>query len=97
MTFKSAIAFSYVLFLVLTGCIGNPVSSAPSRDEAFAAARQNATAAMLAVPATSIHCPQVMGRNCPDPRKKSRPCMERPFGRFRDECRKTGRDGLLQS
>jgi hypothetical protein len=99
MNLKTAIAFSGLLAgaLVLTGCMGNPTSSAPSGDEAFAAAGQNAAAAMLAVPSTSIHCPKAMGRICPDLRKKIRPCMERPFERFRDECRKPGRDGLLQS
>jgi hypothetical protein len=99
MTLKIAIAFSGLLTgtLGLAGCMGNLAASAPSGDEAFAAAGQNAIAAMLAVPSTSIHCPQVMGRNCPDPRKKVRPCMERPFGKFRDECPKPGRDGRLQS
>jgi hypothetical protein len=99
MTLKIAIACSGLLshVLVLTGCVGNLSSSAPSGNETFAAAGQTTAAAMLAVPSTSIHCPQMMGRNCPDPRKKVRPCMERPYGRFRDECRKPGQDGRLQS
>jgi hypothetical protein len=97
MLLKSAIAFTGLLSLALAGCMGNQAGSAPYGDEAFAGAGQNAIAAMLAVPSTSIHCPQVMGRNCPVQQRKIRPCMERPSGRFRDECRKPDRDGLRQS
>jgi hypothetical protein len=82
--------------LVLAGCLGGFIADFAIGTKAFASqAPIIVNVAMLAVPSTKIPCPPMLSRNCPDLRRKARPCTERPVGRFQDECRNAGQGRLL--